>query len=269
MTKNKEYVINPSALSYFCAHCEYLKQNYELYNSSIAAGITQTLDSLEKNYFLGDCKKIDLSLPAGKVIDPYNNTFFSKILEDNKGRPFRIKGKGDAIIKFEDETCGIIDYKTSKFKKNENKTDYFKQEDLEKKINEYNPQLHAYYLLYSNLEKDNDFLREQYIRRYRAKKEETIINGVQKILDKIKDVEVDKAKLFGLVFIYPEGGDFTDGINVKMSHKFCEVPIDMKNFIQRITDYLDIMHQDQPPPPPEQCNNCIMHKHFYDETKLN
>ena len=53
-----------------------------------------------------------------------------------------------------------------------------------------------------------------------------------------------------------------------MSHKFCEVPIDMKNFIQRITDYLDIMHQDQPPPPPEQCNNCIMHKHFYDVNKL-
>ena len=49
MTKNQEYVINPSALSYFCAHCEYLKQNHGLYNSSIAAGITQTLDSLEKN----------------------------------------------------------------------------------------------------------------------------------------------------------------------------------------------------------------------------
>ena len=29
MIKNKEYIINPSALSYFCPHCEYLRQNYK------------------------------------------------------------------------------------------------------------------------------------------------------------------------------------------------------------------------------------------------
>ena len=130
---NKEYIINPSALSYFCSHCEYLKQNHNLFNSSVSAGITQTLDSLEKDYFLGDCRKIDSSLPEGEVIDPYNDTFFSKILEDNKGRPFRIKGKGDAIIKFKDNTCGIIDYKTSKFQKHVSKPDSFKPDDLAKK----------------------------------------------------------------------------------------------------------------------------------------
>ena len=91
---------------------------------------------------------------------------------------------------------------------------------------------------------------------------------MKKILDKIEDVQVDKVKLFGLVFIYPEEVDFTNGLNVQMSHQFCEVPIDMKNFIQKITDYLDVMHQDQPPPPPENCNKCLMHKYFYDENKL-
>ena len=75
--KNKEYIISPSALSYLCNHCQYLIQNYELYNKSISAGITTTLDGIEKEYFLGDCKKIDKNLPKGETIDPYNNSFFS------------------------------------------------------------------------------------------------------------------------------------------------------------------------------------------------
>ena len=62
MKKNKEYIISPSALSYLCNHCQYLLQNYELYNRSISAGITTTLDGIEKEYFLGDCKKINKDL---------------------------------------------------------------------------------------------------------------------------------------------------------------------------------------------------------------
>ena len=46
--KNKEYIINPSALSYLCNHFYYLKQNYDLQNQSISAGITSTLDGIEK-----------------------------------------------------------------------------------------------------------------------------------------------------------------------------------------------------------------------------
>ena len=51
---NKEIVLTPSSLSYLCSHCLYMKQNYGLFNKSISAGITQTLDGIEKNYFLGD-----------------------------------------------------------------------------------------------------------------------------------------------------------------------------------------------------------------------
>jgi len=169
--KNKEYIINPSALSYFCPHCEYLKQNYSLVNKSISAGITGELDGIEKNFFLGDCRKIDKNLPKGETIDPFNIYFYTKILYDGKKRPFRIMGKGDAIIKFEDETCGIIDYKTSKFEKNENnKKDYFTNEKLQVKIDMYNPQLHAYFMLYSNLETDKSFLKQMHIKRYPREK---------------------------------------------------------------------------------------------------
>ena len=176
--KNKEYIISPSALSYLCNHCQYLIQNYELYNKSISAGITTTLDGIEKEYFLGDCKKIDKNLPKGEVIDPYNNSFFSKILTDKDGRTYRFKGKADAIIKFDDGEYGIIDYKTSKFKANPNKKDYFKEKNLQEKIDEYNPQLHAYYLLYSNLETNEDFLRKQYQKSYPTSKEPKITIGV-------------------------------------------------------------------------------------------
>ena len=62
----REYIINPSALSYLCYHCAYMKQNHGLYNSSISAGITQTLDGIEKNYFLGDSSKIDKKLKNGE-----------------------------------------------------------------------------------------------------------------------------------------------------------------------------------------------------------
>ena len=114
--KNKVHVINPSELSYICNHCAYLKKNYDLENRGISVGVTQTLDSIEKKFFLGSTTKISENLPDGEVIDPSNDTFYSKILKDNKGRNFQIKGKGDALIKFNDGTQGIIDYKTSKFK---------------------------------------------------------------------------------------------------------------------------------------------------------
>ncbi len=265
--KNKEYIINPSALSYLCNHCAYLKQNYDLQNESISAGITSTLDGIEKNYFLGDSKKIDSNLDEGTTIDPYNNTFFSKVLFDKKNRPYRIKGKGDAIIKFKDGSCGIVDYKTSKFKKNPNKSDSFKPEDLQKKVDEYNPQLHAYYLLYSNLEIDEGFLRKKYQETYPKTKEPKITEGVNRVLNKIKEISVEKPKIFGLVFVYPEETNFKNGINVRFSHNFTEVKIDLETFKKKITNYLDMLYKNKPPPPPIDCG-CHMHKFFYDSKKL-
>lgn len=262
----REYIINPSALTYLCYHCAYMKQNYNLFNSSISAGITQTLDGIEKNYFLGDSSKIDKKLKGGETIDPYNVSFFSKILFDNKKRPFRIKGKGDAIVKFKDGSCGIIDYKTSKFKKKDKK-DTFKEEDLLKKIREYDPQLHAYYLLYANLEKDQNFLGEKYKEKYPNSKKESEMKNINTTLKRIDEISVSKPKIFGLVFIYPENSNFDSGIDVKFSHIFSEIKIDLDNFKNKITSYLDVMHKPEPPEPNNRCCG-IMHNFFYDKKKL-
>lgn len=255
--KDQIFNIRPSALSYFCPRCAYDSQINDLEYSGISAGITQTLDGIEKNYFLGDCKKIDVSLDEGKVIDPYNITFYSKVLLDNKDRRFRIKGKGDAIIKFKDGTCGIIDYKTSKFKKR-NKKDYqFKEEHLEKKISEYDPQLHAYYLLYSNLEDDHVFLKSL----SSAKSENAIESSLQKKLEQIREISVGKPKIFGLVFVYPETEEEnlrikTNSINVNFSYKYCPVQINLGNFMKKITSYLDLMFETSPPIRNKKCEMC-------------
>ena len=43
---------------------------------------------------------------------------------------------------------------------------------------------------------------------------------------------------------------------------------EMNKFKNRITNYLEVMHKKNPPPPPEDCDKCLMHKHFYDPKKL-
>ena len=258
--KNKEYIISPSELSYLCEHCAYLGKNFNLYPDRISAGITQTLDGMQKDYFLGDASKIDNKLRDGTVIDPYNISFYSKILYDNKKRPFRFKGKGDAIINFKDGTAGIIDYKTSKFKEKDGK-DFSK--NLEKKVFEYNPQLHAYSLLYSNLETDKDFLANKSL----AKKPDSITKSVTEKLRKINNIKINKTKLLGLVFVYPEQLKVNNSITVDFSHKFVEVEINFKAFLNSITNYLDILHCDTPPLPTDHCGS--RHNFFFDIKKLN
>ena len=109
--KNKEYIINPSALSYLCNHCAYLKQNYDLQNQTISAGITSTLDGIEKNYFLGNSKKIDSNIDEGTTIDPYNNTFFSKVLFDKKNTRLRVATKYPNLTNNFLVSKGVTQYK--------------------------------------------------------------------------------------------------------------------------------------------------------------
>ena len=91
--KHRVYIINPSELSYPCPHCQFLRQNYKYYNSGVSAGVTQTLDGMQKEFFLGNSKKIDEEIPEGTVYDPTNYTLSSIILNDNKDRPFRIEAR--------------------------------------------------------------------------------------------------------------------------------------------------------------------------------
>ena len=124
--------------------------------------------------------------------------------------------------------------------------------ELEKKINEYEPQLHGYSLLYSNLEIDEKFLAKH----SRAKKPDTIIKSVEETLKKIKKITINKTSLLGLVFIYPEKLKNTDNISIDFSFKFTEVKYNHKNFMKILTKYLDILHDKKPPEANETCETC-------------
>lgn len=271
--KKKTYVISPSELSYICYHCSYLKHNYALEDRGISAGITGQLDSMQKIYFLGDVKKIDHIIPDGEVIDPdfKNESFISKELKDNKQRSFRIKGKGDALIKFKDKTFGVIDYKTSKFK-DKNGEDY--SLDLKIKVNEYEPQLHAYSLMYSNLEKDENTLKENDKGTKMGWKKTTIETRVKEKINKIKEIEISKTSLLGVVFVYPEEIIEGNRLNVEFSHSFQQVEHNPDKFMKLITQYIDNLEQDNVPIIPEKCKDikkqqhCYMHSFFFDEKKL-
>ena len=281
MTKNsKIYIISPSALSYKCDHCAYLKHHFDLENRGVPVGVTQTLDKKQKEFFeTHGTKAISKELPDGKIIDPGNTTFSSIIFEDLKNREFRIRGKCDGIIRFNDGSHGIIDYKTSKFKKNDTKDYSFKDKDLDKKITEYTPQLHAYAMLYENLDTNKDFLGEEYKTWYKKlfKKNPSlskIHEGVSKLELKAKNLKTKNTKLLGLVFVYPEySAPLTNGgdqIGVSFSYRFCDIPIDMKKFLKMITDHIDMLEIPNPPKPPSDCGakNCGMHRFFYNEKKL-
>ena len=192
---------------------------------------------------------------------------------DNKQRPFRLKGKCDAIIKFLNGNAGIVDFKTSKFKREENKkTDKFSDEDLKSKVDEYSPQLHAYSLLYSNLETDEDFLAE----KSSAKTAESKKESVRKKLEKINNVSIKEAKTLGIVFIYPDGVIESNRLGVYFSYQYEPLKVDMKNFKDLITNYLDVLYKKEPPPIPESCGTkagksmkkCLSHSFFYDVKKL-
>ena len=277
--KNKVYIISPSALSYKCNHCEYLKHHYNLENRGVPVGVTQTLDNKEKEFFIKQGTKAIDDIPKGKIIDPGSQTFSSIEFSDLKGRKFRIRGKGDGIIKFDDGTSGIIDYKTSKFKKNDKKDYSFKDKDLDKKITEYTPQLHAYAKLYENLDINKDFLREEYKIWYKKIFKKTPLlfttdKGVYKKELEAKNLTIKNIKLLGLVFVYPEySAPLTKGedqIGVSFSYRFYKIPIDMQRFLKMITDHIDMLEKNDPPEPPSDCGakKCGMHRFFYDKKKL-
>ena len=271
--EKEKYIINPSELTYICHHCAHLKHNFKLEDRGISAGITGELDSLEKDFFLGDVKRLNNNISEGKIIDAghKNESFVSKVLHDNKKRPFRIKGKGDALIEFKDKTHGIIDYKTSKFK-DKNGRNYTKE--LLKKIKEYDRQLHCYDLLYSNLETDTEYLEKTDKGVAMKWPKKTIKKRVTEKVEHIKKISINKTTLLGLVFVYPEKINKDKSLNINFSFAYQNVEYIPVNFMKFLTDYIDKLEQKKPPPIPAECKNpkasqhCVMHSYFYDEKKL-
>ncbi len=63
-------------------------------------------------------------------------------------------------------------------------------------------------------------------------------------------------------------------LGVYFSYKYEPLKVDMKNFMNLITNYLGILDKNDPPPIPEECGSgrgmkkCLSHSFFYDVKKL-
>ena len=71
------------------------------------------LDILQKNFYHD--KSSDLlggKIASGVIKTDYSRTQKSKILQDNKGRKFQLKGRIDAYVKHKD-SFSIIDFKVT------------------------------------------------------------------------------------------------------------------------------------------------------------
>ena len=127
---------SPSGLTYInCKRCFYLSYNYGINYSSGFPGVFSTFDITHKNRFQDlSTKEMFSNLPDGKFYKTVNSIeaktrkknnesqfkemelpgfIKSDTLKDNKSREFFLAGKPDLVVKFDDGTYGILDFKTT------------------------------------------------------------------------------------------------------------------------------------------------------------
>ena len=133
---NQPLKFSPSGLTHVnCKRCFYLSYNYGINYSTGFPGVFSTLDIAHKNRFQDlPTKKMFSKLPDGKFYKTVNadvakirkkkkepqfkemelpSFIKSSILKDNKSREFFLAGKPDLVVKFDDGTYGILDFKTT------------------------------------------------------------------------------------------------------------------------------------------------------------
>ena len=109
-----EVTLSPSSLNYEdrrCDRCFGEALNGESWPDRPFPGIFSKLDSYQRRYFTGrPTSDVDSSLPPGTV---HNGTRVRSTPLTVDGVDFVIRGSMDALIRFDDGTVGIVDYKSS------------------------------------------------------------------------------------------------------------------------------------------------------------
>jgi len=134
---SQTFKLSPSDFAFLwneCKRCFYLKIVKNIARPSTPMPtIFVKIDSIMKDYFKHKCTtEFDKSLSKGKV--EFGDKWIQSQILDHKetDNKFFIKGKTDTVVRFDDGTFGIVDFKTSKIR----------TENIEK----YSRQLHAYAL---------------------------------------------------------------------------------------------------------------------------
>lgn len=132
---DKTWKLSPSELTFFwdeCPRCFYLKVvNGISRPSTPMPKIFNKIDKLMKDYFHEkSTSEVCLELPEGRIMLKERLVASEAITIPGHSSSIFFKGKFDALIKFDDGSYGIIDFKTS-----EPKSDH---------VELYRRQLHAY-----------------------------------------------------------------------------------------------------------------------------
>jgi hypothetical protein len=127
---------SPSGLTYiYCKRCFYLSYNHGINYAGGFPGVFSTFDIAHKNRFQKlSTKEMFSRLPDGKFYKTVNaeeakirkknkepqfkemelpSFIRSNTLKDNKSREFFLAGKPDLVVKFANNTYGILDFKTT------------------------------------------------------------------------------------------------------------------------------------------------------------
>tara|TARA_Y100000590_G_scaffold441295_1_gene567768 strand:- start:145 stop:843 length:699 start_codon:yes stop_codon:yes gene_type:complete len=136
----KVFTLSPSEFAFGfegCKKCYYDKMVNNLKISSFFPPVFALLDICQKKYYQGkSSKSISNTLEEGVVITEESDKIIkSKILYDNKKRPFILRGKLDAYIKHKNFYT-VVDFKTSSMSLD--------------KAPMYSAQLHSYALMLEN-----------------------------------------------------------------------------------------------------------------------
>ena len=133
----KIFNFSPSEFAFGYAGCKRCYYDQKVNNIKVSLpfpSVFSKLDILQKNFYHD--KSSDLlggKIASGVIKTDYSRTQKSKILQDNKGRKFQLKGRIDAYVKHKD-SFSIIDFKVTDID--------------EKKIDTYATQLLAYAIMF-------------------------------------------------------------------------------------------------------------------------
>ena len=215
-------IIAPSSLDYKitkCPRCFYLDKKLKIAVYSYPPPVFSNFDVVQQNYFKNlNTKELSEKLPSGKIMTKSElpGRVVSKEMQDSKGRKFILGGRPDIVIKFDDESYGIIDFKTTQL--SDDKADNYKY------------QLESYAQI---------FLNPGATKTAPTPKLDPIsqIGVLQFFPSEIYDHEKDNCKL-----------------NFKMS--YVKLNRDENDFYKRVELYIDIVSKENPPDYSDNCKDC-------------
>jgi len=110
-------IVSPSDFAFLlqdCAHCYYLKVREKLTRPGMVPGVFTAIDRQMRNFFEGQrTERVAPHLPPG-VFDCREQWVTSKPLSfPGRGVQLVLRGKLDALVRFDDGSFAVVDFKTS------------------------------------------------------------------------------------------------------------------------------------------------------------